>query len=916
VPLASGMDFGSYHLIRPLGQGGFAEVWEAESGASGRRVALKVLTQLPAKSTNALERFRQEGRLAASLYHPRCVYVFDAGAVGGVPYISMELMPGGTLADRIKLGPLPVATAVDYVIDMLDGLEAAHAAGIIHRDIKPSNVFLDEDGRARIGDFGISKSLESTAALTATGGFLGTPQYASPEQAGGEAIDSRSDLYSAGTVLYELLTGEAPFGAENSAQALARVLTQSPPSFPAQRSVPPGLQRVVYRLLAKQKEKRYATSRAARAALAPYSSHGATTADLARRFAAFAVDLLLFFIFGLSTSGFGFRHPLAGPAISLSAFTVYYAFLEGLTGASVGKRLTGLRVVTPAGGAPTFARVALRSILFIALYFGLSQLLPRLLPPSPWTSLAALVVSLAVIVSTMRRANGFAGLHEVLSGTRVVALQRLDRAGEVPDEPPVTTPVPDPAPAFGPYRPTGVVWSDEEGYGVYVAHDDELRRDVWIHAVPARARCMLPATDELRARGAGYLPWLQRGDAEGRVWDAYGAPRGVLLTRWADHGGGPIGWAVMRRVLSSLGRALGESQARGATGVLSPYFVWVDRSGHAQLLDFPLEVLFIIASTRDWDDLLRQVTALGLTGSLEADGPPRVPLPMYARALLSRLWGQGPAFAGAADFAAALDQTETRPTAIPRARRVATLAIPAIWPAMVLLVALINPGSRSPPWLHDLTGSRAAYLTALRRPPPSPGDTAARRATQSIEIVLASALTQARADRNGGQVLSFMAAADSALLDTLARRHPAVTAVEADTARAWLAAHRAAWMDPKEMTNRSPLVEAAHAFAGVGVFGIAAVVLALMLRGPPLLHLAGISVALTDGVPAGRVRSALRSLVAWAPWIALFVVARGTPPLAVEIALAAIGIVGAVYAFLHAERGVPDRVMRTVLVPK
>jgi len=236
----------------------------------------------------------------------------------------------------------------------------------------------------------------------------------------------------------------------------------------------------------------------------------------------------------------------------------------------------------------------------------------------------------------------------------------------------------------------------------------------------------------------------------------------------------------------------------------------------------------------------------------------------------------------------------------------------------VLLILLINPGSRNPPWFHDLTGSRERYLTALRRPPPAPGDTLAQRATQSIEVVLASAVTQARADRNGGggQVLSFMAAADSALLDTLVRRHPGVTSAQADTARAWLEAHRAAWMDPKDVTEQSPLVHAARAFTELGLFGIAGFVLALIFRGPPLLHLAGISVAQRDGSPAGRVRCALRSGVAWAPWIALFFVARATMPLALEIVLAALGVLGAVYAFLHAERGIPDRVMGTVLVPK
>jgi hypothetical protein len=527
--------------------------------------------------------------------------------------------------------------------------------------------------------------------------------------------------------------------------------------------------------------------------------------------------------------------------------------------------------------------------------------------------LAALVLSLAAIVSTMRRANGFAGLHEVLSGTRVVAMQRLDRAAVVPDEPPATSPVPEPVRAFGPYRATGLVWSSS-GAAVYVAHDDELRRDVWIHRVPAAARRTLPSTEELRARDQGHLPWLQRGEADGAVWDAYGVPRGVALVPWAARG--PIGWGVMRGVLQSLGRAIAGDAERGSVGARSASQVWVDRAGHALLLDFPLEPQAAPGAT-DWNSFLRRVACLGLTGADEADAPPRVPLPVSARALLARLWGAGTGYADAPEFVAALDRVEWRPATVPRSRRVGTLAIPAIWPAVVLLVAIINPGSQNPPWFHDLTRSRAAYLTALRRPPPSPGDTAARRATQSIEIVLASALTQARADRNGGrQVLSFMAAADSTLLDTLARRHPGVTAVEADTARAWLAAHRAAWMDSKELTTRSPLVEAAHAFSGMGVFGIAAVVLALILRGPPLLHLAGISVAQTDGVPAGRVRSALRSLVAWAPWIALFIVARGTPPLAVEIALAALGIVAVGYSFLHAERGVPDRVMQTVLVPK
>ena len=912
VPLTAGSDFGSYHLIRPLGQGGFAEVWEAESRTTGRRVALKVLTQLPATaSTNALERFRQEGRLAAALFHPRCVYVFDAGAVNDVPFISMELMPGGTLADRVKNGPLPVRVAVDYVIDMLDGLEAAHTAGIIHRDIKPSNVFLDEQGRARIGDFGISKSLESTAALTATGGFLGTPQYASPEQAGGEQIDSRSDLYAAGTVLYELLTGEAPYGAENPAQALARVLTQPPPPFPAGGAVPPGLQRVVHRLLAKQRDRRYADAAAARDALAPYSSGGVTTADLARRFAAIASDLILMTLVGLLFTGYAFRHPLVGQVFQLLTMTAYFTLLEGLTGASIGKRLAGLRVVTPPGGAPGFGHTALRSALFVLFYFGPGVVIGLLaVAPAPWFAVAGLLGGVLIIVATMRRANGFAGLHEVLSRTRVVALRRLDRAGEVPDEPPATHPVSDPPPLFGPYRPTGVIWSTA-GAAVYVAHDDELRRDVWIHAVPASARGTLQSTDELRAREAGHFPWLQRGETAGVVWDAYGAPRGVLLQRWAARG--PIAWGVMRRVLASLGQAIAGLQSRGYAGRFATSRVWVDRSGHAQLLDFALEP-GTTTDAPDWNALLRQVTALGLGDGGAA--APRVSLPLHARALLGRLWGQGAGYGGVTDFVTALTQSQWRPAAVPRARRVATLTIPLVWPALVLLLVLIKPGSQYPAWFHDLVRDRVGYLTALRRPAPPPGDTLALRARASIEIVMASGAIAARATpRVGEQTMAYMSAADRALLDTLVRRHPGATSAQADTARAWLAAHRAAWMDAKDVIPRGMVGDIAQGMSQLGAFGLLAVVLALLLRGPPLLHLTGITVARVDGAPAGRIRCALRSAIAWAPFIALILAPHGTP-VAVQLALAALGVAGAAYAFLHTERGVPDLVMRTVLVPK
>ena len=163
--LQVGADYGSYQLIRILGEGGGGQVWEADDSRSGRRVALKVLTELRAESPKALERFEQEGRLAASVTHPSCVFVFGAEEIEGRPTISMELMRGGTLRDRLNEGALEYRDAAASVLDIIEGLEAAQHVGIIHRDVKPSNCFLEEGGvRTKIGDFGVSRTLERSRA--------------------------------------------------------------------------------------------------------------------------------------------------------------------------------------------------------------------------------------------------------------------------------------------------------------------------------------------------------------------------------------------------------------------------------------------------------------------------------------------------------------------------------------------------------------------------------------------------------------------------------------------------------------------------------------------------------------------------------------------------------------------------------
>ena len=227
-----GEQFGHYPIIRVLGAGGMGAVFEAEDLESGRRVALKVLSQT-LDSPEARERFFREGRLAASINHPNSVYIFGTEEIGGTPVIAMELVSGGTLQDRVRAqGPLPVGEAVDCVLQIIDGLEAAQRIGILHRDIKPSNCYVGDDGAVKIGDFGlsISTAVRTEPALTATGAFLGTPAFCSPEQLRGEELNARSDMYSVGATLFYLLTGRTPFEAKNMVQLLATVLEQRAPS--------------------------------------------------------------------------------------------------------------------------------------------------------------------------------------------------------------------------------------------------------------------------------------------------------------------------------------------------------------------------------------------------------------------------------------------------------------------------------------------------------------------------------------------------------------------------------------------------------------------------------------------------------------------------------------------------------------
>ncbi|MGI9049715.1 MAG: protein kinase domain-containing protein [Rubrobacteraceae bacterium] len=251
---------GRYNVLHSLGSGGMGQVFLAQDEVLGREVALKVLWERLAESEEFVERFRREARSVAALSHPNIVSVYDQGqAEDGTYYIAMEHVSGGTLKERIVgEGPLDDREAADVAIHIAAALGAAHGGGVIHRDIKPHNILLTDSGEVKVVDFGIARAV-SQASMTGTSFILGTAHYLSPEQAKGEPTGPASDLYALGVVLYEMLTGVAPYEAE-SPIAVALKHVPAPPASPraANPEVSEGMAAVVPRLLSKDPADRHA----------------------------------------------------------------------------------------------------------------------------------------------------------------------------------------------------------------------------------------------------------------------------------------------------------------------------------------------------------------------------------------------------------------------------------------------------------------------------------------------------------------------------------------------------------------------------------------------------------------------------------------------------------------------------------
>src|SRR5215204_4695365 len=249
---------GRYRLDAQIGAGGMSTVYRAFDTTLERQVAVKLMHREIASDSDQLERFRREARSVAQLNHPHIVGVIDAGEEDGRPYIVFEYVEGETLKDRIRrMGRLPIDEAIPYAIEVARALGTAHSPHILHRDVKPQNVLIDEEGSAKVTDFGIARSLDEEG-LTAEGRVLGTTDYVSPEQALGHDVNGQSDIYSLGVVLYEMLTGDVPFHGENQVSVAMKHVREDLPDVSKRRlEVAAGLAAILDRMTCKDLRKRY-----------------------------------------------------------------------------------------------------------------------------------------------------------------------------------------------------------------------------------------------------------------------------------------------------------------------------------------------------------------------------------------------------------------------------------------------------------------------------------------------------------------------------------------------------------------------------------------------------------------------------------------------------------------------------------
>ena len=953
APEPAPKEVGGYKLLKLLGAGGMGAVYEAESPA-GNRVAVKLLSSRLASNPSSVERFRQEGRLASQLAHPRCVFVLSADTDAGRPYIVMELMPGRTLKDLVEeRGTLTPHAAVARTLDIIDGLAEAHRVGMIHRDMKPSNCFLTPDDRVKVGDFGLSKSLGGRGAnLTQTGAFLGTVLFASPEQIRGEPLDYSSDVYSVAATLYFLLTGEAPFQHDNAAAALARAISEPPPRVRAKRKdVSAQLERIILKGLERDRTRRWQSLDDLREALVALLPERARAARPRALVAAYFLDFVIVTValiapWEMLQKAFGSLKfgPVGIDPIGWALTIGYFALCEGLFGTTVGKSLIGLRVSRVGQtGPPGIPRALLRSLVFALMWVWVldgARLAVLLVRSGEQAlgggfSLFALGTGFAAFAVQLRRRWGFRGLHDFASGCHVTQRPLPTRKMRLAIQQPTPLDAILPAPldalpdTVGGFVVRGRLTVESNGEQVWLGEDRALGRAVllWMRPWGSAALGADPARPtRLRRLGAGTTGWA----GAGYEWTAFAAPVGGPLAE-AVRPGAPLPWADARTVLEQL---TDEFRAAEADGTLPPRLaldhIWVEPNGRVQLLDFPL----CAARYRPNEPcaVLREAAALTIEGHPRTStGAVAAPLPAHALVVLNKLFGSDVPLE---EFQQELAETHAhRPEVTPAARaghlglQALLLAAPlgamlvltftlSVWLALGAEIkadaarraaaALADPAERAK---LGTTGDREMEAAlANPRAPVRATDFAARATTEADTRTGSLLLLQQRIAANVRNTPAFANSRGTA--QSLAVREFVLWAGERDGS--------AGRTDPGGGAGVGP----ALVFFAVMMLGLIA--FAALSRGGVSMVLAGIAIVRTDGRPATRAQCALRAVLVWAPVVALLlgstllqIYAPGLPYLAAGAFLLAVVLLPAyaVLALRYPTRPPQDRAVGTFLVP-
>ncbi|MGC2719679.1 MAG: serine/threonine-protein kinase, partial [Candidatus Acidiferrales bacterium] len=294
MPLNPGTKLGPYEIVAQLGAGGMGEVYRARDTRLDRTVAIKVLPAAVANDPERLARFEGEARVLSTLSHPNLLAIYDVGTQNGLHYLVSEFLEGETLRDRLASGPLGQRRASEYGLQLANGLAAAHEKGIIHRDLKPENIFISAGDHVKILDFGLAKqsagaslmpgdsvtmtSAGSGSAQTAPGTVMGTVGYMSPEQVRGQVVDSRSDIFSFGAILYEMVAGRRAFKGDSAVETMNAILKEDPPDLDAaQLKVSPGMERIVRHCVEKNPANRFQSARDLGFALSALSGSSSET---------------------------------------------------------------------------------------------------------------------------------------------------------------------------------------------------------------------------------------------------------------------------------------------------------------------------------------------------------------------------------------------------------------------------------------------------------------------------------------------------------------------------------------------------------------------------------------------------------------------------------------------------------------